>query len=155
MISWDYNPENYGKQRLIPAGKYKARIEEATEKQSKSGKQMIELVLKVSGENSKIWYYLVFDASDAEKKEITDNKLGSIWDSFDIPVGDFNLENWKGKVGAVVIKNKPDQNEEMRAEVSYFIKREKQKDLPPWQEGRSGIINPEMADFNNGAEFPF
>ena len=134
MVDWTYNPEDYGKQNLIPEGIYRVRIEEARERVSKSGKDMYELVIKVSGQQSKVWYYLVFDGSTPERQQQTNNKLGAIFDSFDIPRGDLNLEHWKGKVGAARIRHRPDQNEELRADVHFFVKRQKQDELPVWQE---------------------
>ena len=86
MVDWTYNPEDYGKQNLIPEGIYRVRIDEARERVSKSGKDMYELVIKVSGQQSKVWYYLVFDGSTPERQQQTNNKLGAIFDSFDIPL---------------------------------------------------------------------
>ncbi len=139
MLSWKYNPENYNADgnsyQLVPPGQYRVRIEDAEETISKaSGKDMIKLTLKVSGYEGHIWYYQVLDGSTAEKRRNTDNRLGQIFDSFNIPQGDMNLENWKGKVGAANIKNELDNKETMRAVISWFIQRSKQDELPAWQE---------------------
>ena len=149
MINWTYNPEDYGKKNLIPEGIYRVRIDEARERVSKTNKDMYELVLKVSGQQSKVWYYLVFDSSTLEKQQQTNNKLGAIFDSFDIPQGDLNLKHWEGKVGAAKIRHRPDQNEELRADVHYFIKRLKQDELPGWQE------QPVTGDMTSIEDVPF
>ena len=160
MIDWKFNPNNYNEYMfLIPPGNYRIRIEKAEEAVSKtSAKQMIKLTLKVSGQISTIYHYVVLDNSDLEARARTDQKLGQIFDSFAITPGDFNFVNWEGKVGAANVRNKPDNKGEMRAEIAWFIKRSKQEDLPAWQEKGSKkevipqadpIIQPEMADFGN------
>ena len=147
MVDWKYNPEDYGKTRLVEPGKYRVRIEEAEEQTSKSGKQMIVMKLKVSGYgNFKIWHYIVFLP---DMPEITNRNLGEIFDSFNIEQGDFNLYNWKGKVGAAEIDNESDQNGNLRSRVKHFVKREDQDTLPAWQEKTvQGTINPEMVNFS-------
>ena len=144
MIDWTYNPEDYGKQALIPEGLYRVRIEGVKEKISRSGNEMIELTLKVSGQRSKMWYYIVFDKSDPEKMRMTNDKLGQIFDSFEIQSGDLDTEHWIGKVGAAKIRHRLN-NDDMRAEIHYFIKRENQGTIPAWQEHPG--VNPEMANF--------
>lgn len=152
MLKWDYNPDNYNADgyQLIPPGKYRVRIDDAEEKVSSTGKDMVKLTLKVSGYNSKIWHYLVLDGSSPEAKARTDDKLGRLFDSFNIPQGDMNEGNWKGKVGAAEIKNEPDNKGTMRAVVSWFIKRKEQDELPNWQEQATAKINSEMVDFDSG-----
>ena len=156
MIDWKYNPENYNANgyELIPPGKYRVRIEEAEETTSKaSGKPMIKLTLKVSGYEGNLWYYQVLDGSTPEKRANTDNRLGQIFDSFGIQQGDFNLVHWKGRVGAANIKNELDNRETMRALISWFIQREKQDDLPAWQEHKAARMNPEMVNPDEGIPF--
>ena len=146
MIEWRFNPENYNPNgyELVPPGDYRVRIENAEEQTSKTGKPMIKMTLKVSGYEGNLWNYMVFDNSTPETHRRTDNNLGRIFDSFGIPQGDMNLENWKGKIGAATIKNEPDNKGTMRAVVSWFIQREKQDSLPMWQEHRAAQVNPEM-----------
>ena len=155
MVNWKFNPENYNAEsyQLVPPGKYRVRIEDAEEQVSKSGKDMVRLTLKVSGYNSRIWYYLVFDGTTAEARARTDDKLGQIFNSFELQPGDLNLEHWKGKVGAATIKNELDNKETMRAVVSWFIRRDKQEELPAWQEHAPAKIDPQA--FNPDEECPF
>lgn len=110
----------------IPVGKHRVRIAGAEKAISKSGNDMLVLTLDVSGYNSRLWHYVVFMP---DRPEITNRKLTEIFDSFGIADGDFNLANWKGKVGACVTKQ-----DEYGTKVNYFINRKKQGELPPWKE---------------------
>lgn len=150
MLNWKYNPENYNTEnQLVLPGQYRVRIESAEEQTSKTGKPMIKLTLKVSGTNSRIWYYMVFDDSTPEARQWTDSRLGRIYDSFNITPGNLNLYDWKGKVGAAEIKNEPDNQGTMRAAIKHFIQRNKQDILPAWQEHPTAKVNPEMTDFED------
>lgn len=146
MITWKFNPADYNPDRfeLVPPGKYRVRIEDAEETTSKSGYQMVKMTLKVSGYNSKIWHYMVFMSDSPEREKITNDNLGRIFDSFGIDFGDLNIEHWKGKVGAAEIKNERDNKDNLRASVSYFIRRSEQDSLPAWQENAGAKVNPEM-----------
>ena len=145
MITWKFNPEDYNPDRfeLVPPGDYRVRIEDAEETSSKSGYPMINLTLKVSGHNGKVWHYMVFMSDSEQHARMTNDNLGRIFDSFGLALGDLNLEHWKGKVGAAEIKNEPDNKNNLRAVVSYFIQRVKQDELPAWQEHSVAKIEPE------------
>ena len=151
MLNWHFNPENYNAEgyQLIPPGQYRVRIEDAEETQSKTGKPMIKMTLKVNGYNSKLWNYVVLDNTSTEAIARTDNSLGRIYDSFNISQGSMNLQEWKGKVGAAEIKNELDNKQTMRASVKYFIRRKEQDTLPAWQENPSAKVNDEMVDFDS------
>ena len=166
MANWKYNPENYNESGfgLIPEGNYRVRIESALEKESRSGKDMVELTLAVSGYSTKIWYYLVFDNSNERMIQMTDQRLGSIYDSFNIEPGDFNFDNWEGRTGGARIRQRADNNGTMRSEISYFMTRKKVAALPAWiepgqkpaqseiQDVQDDVINPEMASFSDTDE---
>ena len=155
MIEWRFNPDDYNPNRfeLVPPGDYRVRIEDAEEKTSKSGYPMVQMRLKVSGYNGSIWHYMVFMSDTPERVKITNDNLGRIFDSFGIQQGDLNLEHWKGKVGAAHVKNEPDNKNNMRAVIGYFIQRAKQDELAGWQEHAVGRINPEMV--NPDVPIPF
>ena len=110
------------------------RIEDCEEKLTQTGKDMYKLTLSVSGYSAHIWYYLVFDSTDEKSRKYTDQKLGSIFDSFNIPKGNLNPSDWKGRTGGARIKNNTYKGE-MRAELHYFLKRKKVDELPAWKEG--------------------
>ena len=143
MYNWqfdakDYNPD--GQFTPLPPGDYRVRIEKAEEAKSKtSGADMIKLTLAVSGSKRKLWFYIVFpfenDPDFAKKKRMTNQKLGEVWESFNLKVGDLNVLNWRGKVGAARVKQeKNEQKGEMQNAVSYFLTRKRQEGLKPWQE---------------------
>lgn len=146
MIEWKFNPKNYNAEgyQLIPAGKYRVRIENAEEKTSSTGKPMIKLTLKVNGYNSKVWHNVVFDSTSEAAKARTDDRLGRIFDSFEIEQGNLNLEDWKGKSGGALIKNEPDNKGVMRAVISYFLKQGDQILLPMWEDQPAAKVNDEI-----------
>ena len=132
MIDWKFSTEDYEETSFkpIPVGDYRVRISSAEEQTSNSGRQMIKLVLDVSGYNSTIWHYIVFMP---ENQKLTNQKLGELWNSFGIPQGNFNLQSWVGKVGAAKVKHE-DYNGEPNAKIAYFINKDRQDKLPAWQE---------------------
>ena len=167
MVNWKYNPEDYGKIKTITPDNYRVRIEKAEEQVSKKGFDMIKLTIKVSGHNQKVFEYIAFPpleapANPAEKEKYdnwvqsTNNKLGSIFDSFGITPGDLNVMNWQGKVGAAKITNELDNQGNMQNRVKSFIKRDQQGLLPPWQESavRPANVNADMVDPNDN-DCPF
>ncbi len=44
MLNWRFNPANYNAEgyQLVPPGKYRVRIEDAEEQESKTGKPMVK-----------------------------------------------------------------------------------------------------------------
>ena len=66
MANWIFNKAEYEEQDFapIPAGDHRVRISEVIEKTFSSGNEGFEITLDVSGHNSKLWFYLVLDASD-------------------------------------------------------------------------------------------
>ena len=158
MADWKYNPDDYNPNgyELIPPREYRVRIENCEEKVSQTGKDMFKLTLAVSGYSAHIWYYLLFDSTDEEARKRTNNKLGSIYDSFNIPKGNLNPTDWKGRTGGAKIKHRT-YNEETRAEVHYFLTRNKVDALPAWQEAggtKSSMHNSETANFSPEAFNP-
>ena len=132
MISWSFNADDYNENdfQVIPAGDHRVRISGAEECTSKNGNDMIKLTLDVSGYSSKLWYYLVFMP---QNPQMTNNKLGQIFNSFGIKPGNMNTAEWVGCVGAARVKHEL-YNGETTARVSYFLSKEKQEQLPPWSE---------------------
>ena len=144
-INWTFDAADFEEQSFkpIPAGDFRVRIASAEEQTSKSGNQMIKLVLDVSGYNSTIWHWIVFMPDNAK---LTNQKLGELWNSFGINQGDFNLANWKGKVGAAKVKHE-DYEGNPTAKIAYFISKDRQEKLPPWKEpGNSTMIGGDMTE---------
>lgn len=129
-MAWEFKREE-SQFQVLPEGSYRIRIKSADKAVSKNGNDMLALQFEVSGSNSILYHYIVFMN---DKPEITNRMLTQFFDSFkDIPEGDFNMQNWIGKVGACVVKH-DEYNGNVSAKVRYFIKAEKQNDLPPWKE---------------------
>lgn len=127
-MSWNYNAEDYDPNAggILPIGDYRVRIKEVLPRTSKTGKDMWELVLEVSGRNNKLWYYLVFMP---ENPKITNQNLGQIYDSFAITPSNMDFMSWVGKVGGARVKH-----DDFGAKVHYFLHRNQVDKLPPWQE---------------------
>ena len=132
MVNWNFNVADYEEQSFkpIPVGDHRVRIASAEEQTSSRGRQMIKLVLNVSGHNATIWHFIVFMP---ENQKLTNQKLGELWNSFGITQGNFNLQQWVGKVGAAKVKHE-DYNGESSAKIAYFINKDRQNKLPAWQE---------------------
>ncbi len=132
-ISWNFCASDYTENNFqpIPIGDHRVRIAAAEEQTSSSGNQMIKLTLDVSGYSSTIWHYIVFMN---DNPQMTNQRLGELWDSFGMPQGNFNLASWVGKVGAARIKHDTYEGN-IKPKVSYFLARSKQDKLPPWKEG--------------------
>ena len=130
-MSWQYKREERQQFPTLAEGQYRIRIKSADKAQSKSGNDMLALQFEVSGSSVVIYHYIVFLD---DKPEITNRMLTQFFDSFkDIPEGDFNMQNWIGKVGAAKIKNE-EYNGNVSSKISYFISKDKQAELPEWRE---------------------
>lgn len=126
MMNWNFDPSEYEAREftLIPEGDHKVRIDSVEEKVFSSGNEGFEIMLDVSGFNSKLWYYLVLDPREKAK---TNQRLGMFFDSFDIH--DFNLSNynnWVGRDGAVRVKHNL-YNGSKTANVVFCLSRKQQE----------------------------
>lgn len=152
-MAWNYQREEQHFEPL-PEGRYRIRIKAVQKAQSSKGNDMLVLQFDVSGSAKTLYYYIVFMP---DKPEITNGKLTQFFDSFkDIKDGDFDILNWVGKVGACMIKHEL-YNGEKRERISYFIKADKQKDLPPWQEATTSSVTAgtAFAPTTSGYDVPF
>lgn len=151
ITGWNFNAEDYKENDFapIPVGDHRVRIAKAEEKTSSKGNDMVVLTLDVSGHASSLWYYLVFMP---DNPQMTNQKLGQIFSSFGITPGDMNVANWVGKVGAARVKHEK-YNGEDTARVSYFLSKEKQAQLPAWQEspGKASVTGNTLAGFEGVA----
>ena len=129
-MAWEFQREEQ-QFEVLPEGKYRVRVRLAEKATSKKGNDMLVLQFDVSGHSQILYHYIVFLE---DRPQITNRMLTSFFDSFkDIPEGDFNLEHWVGKVGACMVKH-DEYNGSPSAKISYFIKANKQDDLPAWVE---------------------
>ena len=132
MANWTFDPSQYQEKNfeLIPAGDYRLRIAEVTEKTFKSGNAGYEFTMDVSGHGSKVWYYLVLDPSNAAQ---TNQRIGEFFDSFGIKGTAMGSgKQWVGAVGAGRIKH-DEYNGKTSAKVAYLIARNRQDKLPAWK----------------------
>ena len=137
MANWTWDPSQYKKSnfQLIPVGDYRARIEDVVEKKFDSGNEGYEITLGINGYNSKMWFYLVLDASNPAA---TNQRLGDFFDSFGITSYVTGTgKQWIGSVGAVRIKHEEYKGEN-RAKVAYCIARSRQDKLEPWKNTSGG-----------------
>ena len=105
---WNYQREEQTFEQ-VPVGKHRIRVMSVEKTVSKSsGRDMLAI-------------------------QFEDRMLTAFYDSFaDIPEGSTDIMQWLGKVGACMVK--VDKNDPDRTRLSYFIKADKQDDLPPWKE---------------------
>ena len=153
MVNWNFNAADYEEQsyKPIPIGDHRVRIASAEEQTSNSGRQMIKLILEVSGYNATIWHYLVFMT---ENQKLTNQKLGAFWNSFGIPQGNFSLNSWIGKVGAAKVKHE-EYNGESTAKIAYFINKDRQDKLPAWRDANSTSVPSDFTPVNDLGDLPF
>jgi hypothetical protein len=132
MANWTFDPSQYQEKNfeLIPVGDYRMRIADVVEKTFKSGNPGYEITMDVSGHASKVWFYLVLDASNSAQ---TNQRIGEFFDSFDIKGTAMGSgKQWVGAVGAGRIKH-DEYNGKTSAKVAYLIARNRQDKLPVWQ----------------------
>lgn len=147
-MEWKYERVEQ-KFEQLPVGKYRLRIKEAEKAISKnSGNDMLIITFEVSGSNQTLIHYIPFLA---DKPKVTNRMLTAFFDSFGID-GDFNLANWKGKVGGCQTKME-EYNGEDRAKISYFLSKKQQEDLPAWKDG-ADKKKPELTPVKD-EELPF
>lgn len=129
-MSWQFKREEQTYPQ-VPVGEHRIRVKSAEKAISSKGNDMIILQFDVSGSNLTLYHYITFLN---DRPEITNRMLTAFFDSFkDISEGDFNMNNWIGKVGACVVA--VDKNDESRTRLSYFIKAgDRQDKLPAWKE---------------------
>ena len=131
-IAWNFNADDYKENDFapIPVGDHRVRIANVEEKKSQNKNDMLVLTLDVSGHSGSLWFYLVFMPNNPQ---ITNQRLGQIFDSFGIQPGNMNFTSWLGKVGGARVKHEQ-YNGETSAKVNYFLSRSKVEALPAWQE---------------------
>ena len=154
-ISWNFNADDYQENnyQVIPVGDHRVRIANVEETKSKNDNDMFVLTLDVSGHSSSLWYYLVFMP---DNPQMTNQKLGQIYDSFGIAPGDMNKSNWIGKVGGARVKHEQ-YNGEPSAKVNYFLSRSKVDKLPAWQDahGKASVTGGGNFDEVKADDLPF
>jgi hypothetical protein len=155
MANWTFDPSQYEEKHfeIIPVGDYRARIADVEERTFKSGNEGYEIELNINGYNSKLWFYLVLDKSNAAR---TNQSLGDFFNSFGIT--NYSLgsgKQWIGSVGAVRVKHEL-CNGENQAKVAYCISRDRQEKLAPWKNGNATQVAPQaQAQVDIPSDLPF
>lgn len=130
-MAWNYQREETQDFRPIPEGAHRIRVKSAEFKKSSAGNNMIEIQFAVSGYNSTLYHYITFMK---DNPQITNRMLTAFYDAFkDIPEGSNKLGDWIGKTGACQVKHET-YNGKTQAKLYYFIKADKQGNLPSWKE---------------------
>lgn len=129
-MAWSYNREE-SSFTLIPEGTHRIRINSVEKVVAKTGREMLAFKFDVSGYSSMIFHNIVFME---DRPQLTNRLLTQFFDAFPgIPDGEFNLQNWIGKVGAAKVRHE-EYNGDKNAKIHYFVAADKQKDLPAWVE---------------------
>ena len=134
-MNWNYDANDYNEISyvVIPEGIHRARISAAEVKTYSTGREGFAITFDISGYSGKVFYNLVLME---ENKQQTNQKLGSLFNSFDIQPS-MDCKTWIGKVGAICVKH-GDYNGEKQANFHYCVNRNKQENLPAWKEPLSG-----------------
>ena len=137
-MAWSYKREERQFEQ-VPVGKHRIRIKSAEKAISKNGNDMLALQFEVSGMPNILYHYIVFLD---DRPEITNRMLTSFFDAFpNIAEGDFDMRHWIGKVGACNVN--VDKNDSDRTRLSYFIRADKQGELPPWRDANGQMAKPD------------
>ena len=143
MANWNFDPSQYSEKNfeIIPQGDYRARIADVQEKKFRSGNEGYEITLDINGYNSKMWFYLVLDPSNAAA---TNQRIGDFFNSFGITNTAMGTgKQWIGSVGAVRVKHEQYEGKNT-AKVAYCIARARQDKLPAWK-NPTGATAPQAA----------
>jgi len=151
MIDWKFNAEEQQFDE-VPVGNIRLRVKQVEEAKAQSGKDMLILTFDVSGCRATLRHYIVFLP---DNPEVTNRNLTQFFDSFGINRGDFNINNWVGKVGgAFTFKN--DYNDKEYVKVKYFLSKKQQESLSAWVEPTKDETNKlQMVEVNENLEMPF
>lgn len=138
MANWSFNPNDVKEINFeqAPVGNIRVRIVDMKEEKSQAGNDMWKFTFKPSGGYSNVFWYLVFDASNPS---MTNTNLSKLWNSFGlpgVPTTAVTPQFFINALGAVRIKHELYQGE-TKAKVHYLIDRDKQIDVPQWQESQA------------------
>lgn len=156
MANWNFDATQYKENdfQIIPVGDHRVRIVDVNEKRFNSGNEGFEVTLEVNGYGSKLWFYLVLDASNPER---TNQRIGEFFNSFGITNTAMGTgKQWIGAVGAVRVKHE-EYNGTQSAKVAYCINRGRQDKLPAWKvtQVQPTTTAPAPGDINYYGELPF
>ena len=154
MANWNYDPSQYEEKNfeIIPVGDYRARIADVVEKTFSSGNAGYEITMEINGYNSRMWFYLVLDASNPAQ---TNQRIGDFFNSFGITNPAMGTgKQWIGAVGAVRVKHEQYKGEN-RAKIAYCINRNRQDKLPAWKGGATTQPQAQVSQVEIPDDLPF
>jgi hypothetical protein len=152
----NYREEEAPSFEVLKPGKYRVRIKSAEQKVSQvkpdgtGGNDMIEVHFTVSKTGHTLRYYLVFNDRDAASIARSNANVTALFRSFGIKPGDFNLNGWVGKVGAVSVKIEQ-YNGEDRNSVAWCVEPKDQGGLEPWVEPTFGTTSTSRPEGSTGS----
>ena len=105
----------------VKPGEYTASIASITERQTRNGKPMLEIKLRLEN-GGLISYYLVDDQSDDEASMRSNQRITKFFDCFRIKRGNFNTKQWQGARGRVKLDyGKPSNDGSVFIEVKNLL----------------------------------
>lgn len=146
-MNWNFKREET-QFETIPEGEHRCRIKEVEKAISQAGNDMLIVKLEVSGYKGLLFHYITFMN---DRPEITNRMLTQLFDSFAIEDGDFNIANWAGKAGGVMVRH----DDEDRAKVHYFLNKKRQESLPAWKDAEGGSGASDMQPVDDTEDLPF
>jgi hypothetical protein len=121
-MAYDYAGDDYNEDMefsVISVGEHKVTCEEATEKQSSAGNDMMELVFRVEdgeGAGGLLWHYIVYNQYAAQN-------FGRLMESMGMdPTVDRRItpELFLGKSAVVMVKHENSESYGTQAKIRYF-----------------------------------
>lgn len=133
MLNWNYTPPSYN---ITPIGNYRARIHDIAWDVSKSGRTMLVVTCKISGQKSKLKYYLVFNPDTPETVNRSNFYFKKFCDAFSLNPADinnqnFNLNQWLNAEGGVNIIHE-ERNGVVFPSIKSFLSRKQLDFLVPF-----------------------
>ena len=139
-----FDPKDF---EVPPPGKYKARIEEAIDTYSKAGNSMIKVKISLDEHPARVHHYLV-------DNEYIQQNLDRFLDCFSIRPGDFDLANWEGKQGEVIIKIEEFNGSEYPRVAHFILKKKQDTDSVPARTPQMYSDADESAIYEENYPFP-
>ncbi len=156
-LNWDYNPncDSANNEKMLAEGDYRVRINSVFTTVAKNGTEGLEIKFDVNGYSNSLKHYIWLNRNNVQR---TNQTLGQFFGSFDIGPGEQkDCSSWKDKRGAVHVIHS-EYKGRMIAKVAFCIDREKQDNLPAWQEEMNAdqTVSPvQVSQFTSWEDFKF
>lgn len=157
MRDWNFIEEEPMTYELLTAGNHRVRIKDVIEGISANGRDRLEVKMTVSKYGNTLSYYLTFNDDTPETQKMSNRNFTAFFRSFGIQAGNFNYNDWKGKIGVVYI-NVESYNGEDRNYVKWCVEPQKQVNIAPWVEPTSSKVStstPSMGYTGGSSNVPY